>query len=223
MNTIAAKRYFRVGLSALFLIYGGMTGFYSTAFSSHPPSLNKIKISGPSEVDENSTAYFSCKAYYDDGSSEDITGSASWSEECWYAQISGGGRLTTSVITRDETCRISAAYEEMQDSLLITIKNSAKALVRLEVEGPGEVKENESAYFKCWAYFDDGSWENVSDAVDWSEDSWFADVSRGGLVSTGEVEEDRWFQLFARYRGRESSLHIKIINKSSTGFFDSRL
>jgi len=304
MRTIAAKQYVCVGIFALFLIFGGLTGFSLSAFSFHLPSLKKIEISGPSEIAENSTAQYSCKAYYDDGSSEDVTGSASWSEDCWYAEISGDGRLTTGVITTDEACRINAVYDGMRDSLAITIKNSVKAVVRLEVEGPGEVNENESAYFKCWAYYDDGSWENVSDvadwiedswsagfesagrlvtgsvnsdtwirfwvdfkglrrtydvrilnniralirleirgpgeikenssadyvctalfddggtddvssAVSWSEDSWYAEVSSGGGVSTDEIEEDQWFRLFARYRGQESSIQIKIVNVSS--------
>jgi len=286
---------------SLLLIMWGMTGPILSLASANHPSLKKIEISGPSNVAEDSSAYYSCKAFYDDGSSEDVTSSASWSEDCWYADISSGGRLTTGTVTRDETCRIYAVYDGMQDSLAITVKNVAKAITRLEVEGPSDVNENESAYFKCWVYYDDGNWENVSYdadwfedswqasfesrgrlvassvnsstwircwvdfkgirryfdvrilnstralvrleirgpreikenssasytcaahfddggtedvsyAVSWSEDSWYAEVSGGGRVSTGEVGEDQWFRLTVHYQGREDSLQIKIVN-----------
>jgi hypothetical protein len=302
-RAMAAKiRLSRRAFSLLLIIWGTnrLTSLFASA---NRPSLKKIEITGPSEVAEDSSAYYSCKAFYDDGSSEDVTRSASWSEDCWYADIFSGGRLTTGTVTRDETCRIYAVYEGMRNSLAITVKNVVKAITRLEVEGPSEVNENESAYFKCWAYYDDGTWENVSDAadwfedswqagfesrgrlvagavnstiwircwvdfkgirryfdvrilnstralirleirgpreikenssayyscaaffddggtedvssaVDWSEDSWHAEVSSGGRVSTSEVEEDQWFRLTARYQGREDSLQIKIVNVS---------
>jgi hypothetical protein len=302
---MAVRMHFSRWAFSLWLSMWGMTGSTSSLASANHPSLKKIEISGPSDVAENSSAYYSCKAFYDDGSSEDVTSSASWSEDCWYADISSGGRLTTGTVTRDETCRIYAVYDGMQDSLAITVKNVAKAITRLEVEGPSDMNENESAYFKCWAYYDDGSCENVSYdadwfedswqasfesrgrlvagavnsstwircwvdfkgirryfdvrilnstrelvrleimgpreikesssayytctaffddggtedvsyAVSWSEDSWYAEVSGGGRVSTGEVGEDQWFRLTARHQGREDSLQIKIVNDINT-------
>jgi hypothetical protein len=49
--------------------------------------------------------------------------------------------------------------------------------------------------------------------VSWSEDSWYAEVSSGGGVSTDEVEEDQWFRLYALYRGQEAFLQIKIVKQ----------
>ena len=189
-----------------------MTGVRLSVISPSFPSLKNIEISGPSEVAEDSTAYYSCKAYYDDGRSEDVSGFVSWSEDCWYAEISSGGRLTTGVIITDETCRIKAVFGGMQDSLAITIKNSVKAVVRLEVEGPSEVNENESAYFKCWAYYDDGSWENVSDVADWTEDSWQAGFESAGKLVTGSVNSITWIRFWVSFKGHQQYYDVQILN-----------
>jgi len=209
---MTVKRNSCLGISALFLWLGGMMGLRSSDISPSFPSLKNIEISGPSEVDEDGSASYSCKVNYDDGSSEDVTGSASWSEDCWYAEISSGGRLKTGVIIRDETCRISAVYGGMRDSFAITIKNSVKAVVRLEVEGPSEMNENESAYFKCWAYYDDGGWENVSDAADWTEDSWYAGFDSAGKLVAGSVNSNTWVRFWVSFKGHQGNYDVRILN-----------
>jgi len=191
-----------------------MNGLASSLASANRPSLKKIEITGPSEVAENSSAYYSCKAFYDDGSSEDVTSSASWSEDCWSADISGGGRLTTGMVTRDEACRIYAVYDGMRDSLSVTIKNVVKAITRLEVEGPSDVNENESAYFKCWAYYDDGGWENVSDAADWFEDSWLAGFESRGRLVAGAVNSNTWIRCWVDYKGIRRYFDVRILNST---------
>jgi hypothetical protein len=211
-ETITAMQYVCCGILALFLSFGGKTDLNLSLFSSDSLSIERIEIEGPSAVDEDSTAYYSCKAYYDDGRSEDITASASWSEDCWYADISSGGRLTTGVVTADETCRISAIYDGLRDSFAISIKNSVKAVARLEVDGPGEVNENEPAYFKCWAYYDDGSCEDVSDVADWTEDSWHASFESDGKLVTGSVNSNTWVRFWVRFKGLERSFDVRILN-----------
>jgi hypothetical protein len=199
---------------SLLLIMWGMTDPTSSLASADYPSLKKIEISGPSDVAEDSSAYYSCKAFYDDGSSEDVTSSASWSEDCWYADISSGGRLTTGTVTRDATCRIYAVYDGMQDSLAITVKNEVKAITRLEVEGPSDVNENESAYFKCWAYYDDGSWENVSYDADWFEDSWQASFESRGRLVTGAVNSSTWIRCWVDFKGIRRYFDVRILNST---------
>jgi len=88
--------------------------------------LSHITISGPTAVNESSTANYTARAYYNDGSNSDVTGSASWSENSAYAGITGSGRLTTSSVLSDKPCRITAAYGGKSDTHNITIKNGGE-------------------------------------------------------------------------------------------------
>jgi len=73
--------------------------------------LDYIAIEGPIDVNENSTVDYNCRAYYTDGSSQ-LVQLDTWDVDCSYAGISATGLLTTHEVNSDETCQISASYEE---------------------------------------------------------------------------------------------------------------
>jgi hypothetical protein len=50
-----------------------------------PLVISSITITGLSEVMEESSSQYSCIAYYNDGSSQDVTTLVSWSEDSPYA------------------------------------------------------------------------------------------------------------------------------------------
>ena len=90
------------------------------------PELDYIEIEGPQSVDESSTARYTCKAHYTDGSSNEVEPDM-WEENSDHATISPTGLLTTSEVTSSETCWVSATYEEngisRSDDLDITIQS----------------------------------------------------------------------------------------------------
>ncbi|WP_373498914.1 hypothetical protein [Desulfococcus sp.] len=73
------------------------------------PTLSRIEIEGSSSVDENDSAAYLCRAYYEDGTTEPVT-AVTWSVDCSYADIDGSGLLTAYEVDGDMSCRITAAY-----------------------------------------------------------------------------------------------------------------
>jgi len=101
-----------------------------------PPGkvLNQIVIEGPSEVDENTSQDFNCRAYYSDGTNQPVE--PQWIENSTYTEISSTGLLTASYITSDQPCQITAAYNEggisKSDFHDITIKDRLTFIPQIE-------------------------------------------------------------------------------------------
>ncbi len=74
------------------------------------PPLLSISISGPTQVNGNSGAQYTCTALYSDDSTFDITNSVTWSENTPYAIISNTGNLTTGYVPADTSATITATY-----------------------------------------------------------------------------------------------------------------
>jgi hypothetical protein len=94
-------------------------------FIEYEPPISYIQISGPTQVNENSTAQYSCIAYYSNGSSSTVTSSASWSENSSYASISDSGVLTTNLVSSDKSCTITASYGGKSDTHTVTIRDTS--------------------------------------------------------------------------------------------------
>ncbi len=106
-----------------------------------PPTLDSITISGPTQVNENSGAQYSCTAYYSNGTANTAicSSNAIWSENCSAATInSSSGYLTTSSVTSDESCRITASYSGKTDTHDITIINGQSTRYDLSIDIYGE-------------------------------------------------------------------------------------
>ena len=86
-------------------------------------ALTHVTISGDTTPDESSTEDYTLRAYYSDGSNQVVTSSASWSENSSYATINSSGRLTTSSVSSNQPCRITASYGGESDYLDVTIQN----------------------------------------------------------------------------------------------------
>ena len=103
--------------------YGGKSDTHNVTIKNVPATLSYITISGSTQVNENSGAQYACTAYYSDGSSSNVTSSASWSENSSYASISSSGYLTTLSVSSDQSCTITASYGGKSDTHSVTIKN----------------------------------------------------------------------------------------------------
>ncbi|MHC4644517.1 MAG: Ig-like domain-containing protein [Planctomycetota bacterium] len=89
--------------------YDGQTDTHNLTIT-YIPVVTSIVISGPSQVNESSGAQYTCTAYYDDGSHQDVTNNANWSENSDCASIDDSGYLTTGDISSEQLCRVTAEY-----------------------------------------------------------------------------------------------------------------
>ena len=103
--------------------YGGKSDVHDLTIKNVPATLSSIEITGPTEVNEETGAQYACTAWYSDGSSADVTASATWSENSAYATISGAGYLSAGSVSSDQPCRITATYGGKSDTHDVTIKN----------------------------------------------------------------------------------------------------
>jgi|GEM_PF-6040152 len=181
----------------------------------HPAQkqIKRIEISGPQSVKEQSAAYYTCWAYYEDGSWEDVTHLATWEEDSWNAIFENYGKLLTLSVTSNEWCRISVSHGGLSASFYVIIENTEIQLKRICINGPLEVEEESSAYYTCTAHYDDGRSEDITYSATWREDSWSATISNSGRLETSSVEEDEWCQITATYREVSDSITIKIKNR----------
>lgn len=96
--------------------------------------LSSIEISGPSLIDENSGAQYTCIAHYDDGSIRDVTDfdTIVWGVNSDYADISSIGYLTTTDVASFHQCRITVSLDGKSDSQDLTIKGLGTSIISLD-------------------------------------------------------------------------------------------
>ena len=159
--------------------------------------LTGLSISGPTSVNENSTATYTATATFDDGSN---TVTPVWSENSAYAAIGSGGMLTSSTVTADQPLAVSASYTyngvTKTASQAVTIVNSERILTGLSVSGASSLNENSTATYTATATFDDGS--NAVTPV-WSEDSVYAAIDNGGVLTAATVIANQPLTVTADY------------------------
>src|ERR1019366_7235763 len=104
--------------------YGGKTALATITIKnvSIAKTLTGIVVnSGPTEVNESSSAQYTGLASYSDGTTAFVTSSANWSINSNYATISGG-TLTTYPVPSDQSCLITVTYGGKTALASITIK-----------------------------------------------------------------------------------------------------
>ena len=192
--------------------YGGKSDTHDLTIKNIPPTLSYITITGATTVNENSGAQYTCTAYYSDGSSVNVSSSASWSANSLYATINSSGYLTTSEVPSDQPCRIAATYGGKSDAHDLTIKNIPPTLSYITISGATTVNENSGAQYTCTAYYSDGSSVNVNSSASWSENSLYATINSSGYLTTSEVPSDQPCRITATYGGQSDTHDFTIKN-----------
>jgi len=177
-------------------------------------TLSYISVSGPTSVNENSSADYTCTANYSDGSTKNVTSSTTWSENSSYASIDSSGHLTTESVTSDKTFTVTAAYGGKSDTHGVTIKNVPPTLNSIKISGPTSVYENSSADYTCTANYSDGSTKNVTSSATWAENCSYASINSSGHLTTDSVSSDKTCTITAAYGGKSATHVIKIVNES---------
>jgi len=72
-------------------------------------ALSSISIAGPSTINENGTAAYSCTATYSDSTTADVTATATWSENSSYTTISGGA-LSATEVSSNQSVTVAASF-----------------------------------------------------------------------------------------------------------------
>jgi hypothetical protein len=184
------------------------------------PTLSSLSISGPSSVNEGGSGTYTATASWSDGSTTSV--SPAWSENSAYASISGGGVLTTLAVTSNQTATVSASYAAggvtRTASRSVTIVNVAATLSSLSISGPSSVNEGGSGTYTATASWSDGSTTSVSPT--WGENSTYASISGGGVLTTLAVTSNQTATVTASYAAggvtRTASKSVTIVNVAAT-------
>lgn len=178
----------------------------ATRFTTVAPSLISIAVSGPSQITEGHQAAYTCTAYYSDGSSAAVT--PNWSENSAYASIGMDGTLAALSVSQNEPCRVTASYGGFTAWKDVTIKDVT--LTGIQVSGPVVVNENSHARYTCTASYSDGSSEDVSYLVSWSENSFYASIDGGGDLAAGYAPGDQACRVTATFQGLADYVDVTI-------------
>jgi len=86
-----------------------VTGAPSNCDGGTTKSLTSLAITGPATVPESSTATYAATATFSDGTTQNVTANATWSENSGFASIAGGV-LTTAAVTSDQSVTVGASF-----------------------------------------------------------------------------------------------------------------
>ncbi len=163
-------------------------------------TLTDLAISGPLSVDEESSASYIAIASFSDGSMQEVTDMASWSQDSAFGEISPSGVLTTFSVGNDELVTISATYSsegvEVSDGLDVLILDLSQQInyglaggwFNTATPGQGFLFDFllESQFMFVAAFTFDTAVEAKGGAIAGSEQRWF--TAQGGFAgSTAEL------------------------------------
>ena len=111
--------------------------------------------------------------------------------------------MTTSAVTANQTVTVSASYtsggvtKAATKSVSIIDVPLVKTLSGLTITGPSSVNESSSGTYTAMASWSDGSTSTVTPV--WSENSTYATISTGGVLTTSAVTADQTVTVSASY------------------------
>lgn len=95
-------------------LYGWITAVPNADFT-------HIEISGSENVLLGNCSMYTCTAYYDDGTTRNVTEAAEWSEDCENSDINSSGLLINKPEAVAGSCKITASYQGKTDSFDVSL------------------------------------------------------------------------------------------------------
>lgn len=190
--------------------FGGLSIDFDVTVLNVTPTLVYLTIDGPSELNEETTALYSCTATYSDSSKVDVTELATWEINSLNAEIDFGV-FSAEAVDEDETITISASYEAFFANFEVTIADVPAMLVYLTIDGPAEVKEDSSAIYTCTATYSDSSRVDITGLALWETSSGLTTIT-SGLLTTGSIDEDEHCTISVSYEGKFTDHELLILN-----------
>jgi hypothetical protein len=173
-----------------------------------PAVLTSVTVSGPSSVNEGSTGTYTATGTWDNGTTSAI--SPTWSENSSYATIGTGGLLTASTVTSNQTVTVTATYGGKTGTMTVTIVNAAAVLTGVAVSGPSSVNEGASGTYTATGTWDNGTTAAISPT--WSENSSYATIGAGGLLTASTVTSNQAVTVTASYGGKTGTMGVTIVD-----------
>lgn len=168
------------------ILAGTMTscsGGSPTPQSSSPPSLQSITVS-PSDpsVIAGLTEQYSATGNFSDGSTQNLTGSATWtSSNATAATINAAGLATTLT---GGTTTIEAKFQSIAGSTLLTVTPPVLQSITISPLNPSVIAGATEQYSVTGNY-SNGTMQNVTSSATWtSSNATVASVSAAGLATT---------------------------------------
>ena len=168
------------------------------------PTLTSIEISGAAGIIENSNSQYSASANWADGSVSLIN--PNWTITTGVAaEVSTGGKVTTSSLSSNQTANLTATYEAygVSKTASLTISLSRPTLTGLSIVGTcslcgtTSVNESSTSTYVVNATYANGSTATVSAAVTLDATT-YASLS-GSTLTTSNVFADQSITLRASY------------------------
>jgi hypothetical protein len=188
--------------------YGGRTGTRSVTIVNAAAALTSIAVNGPSSVNEGGAVTYTATGTWDDGTTSAI--SPTWSENSSYATIGSGGLLTASTVTANQTVTVTAVYGGRTGTRSVTIVDAAAVLTSIAVSGPSSVNEGATGTYTATGTWDNGTTSAISPT--WSENSSYATIGAGGLLTASTVTSNQTVTVTASYGGRTGTMSVAIVD-----------
>jgi len=170
-------------------------------------SLTSVSISGnTTNMLENSFADYKATALFADGTTQDVTTSAVWSENSYYASLDTvvKGRLKTAAVPLKQTVTLTAkyTYNGVTKTAQMPVIINPNVLTSVTVTGgDSSIKGGSYSDYKATALFGDGTTQDVTKSAVWTENSAYSsmDYSVKGRMKTAVVRTEQKVTLTARY------------------------
>ena len=173
-------------------------------------TLSSIAISGASSVNEGATGTYTATATWSDSSTTSVT--PTWSASL--GTISGAGLFTAPSVTANQTASIGASYTSggvtRTASQSVTVVNVAATLSSIAISGASSVNEGATGTYTATGTWDNGTTAAISPT--WSENSTYATISAGGVLTAATVPANQPVTVTASYGGRTGTMNVTIVD-----------
>jgi hypothetical protein len=198
-------------LTGLLLLAGCGSGAFTKIAPTTPPSttpsLTSIVVTSPSgSITVGQSEQLTATAKYSDGSTRNVTSSASWSSSANGTATVGKSGLITAVTSGD--VKIVATLDSVTGSLALIVTHT---LVSLSVTAVGNVYStsvDSTLQFNAFAHYNDGTSSNVTSNAVWtSSATTIASIGNSGLltpIAAGSVDVQ------ATYSSMTSSANVMV-------------
>ncbi len=187
-------------LIIFFLLLGFVYADFYPSVSKNDPEIIYIDITGPDLVIRGNSADYTCTAYFDDNTNQDVTNLTEWKSLCEYADFDSNGQLftTQSPQTVDPStypCLITASYENRIRSFEVTLKDMPVLSVLQDVLDVSEQDgntyfniENTGGAEMTWTVQEESDWFSVNPSAGTNKGTVFVRYKDNcGEARTGEI------------------------------------
>jgi len=193
-------------------------------------SLSGIKITGPDTVNAGENASFTLTATNVDGSTADVTTSATWTVFGGPGSFRAPGTFTAPAsITEETLTTVKVSYSQgglkLEAGKVITLKPAAtsdpdpepepeKTLTGLTVDGPDALGAGETGSFSATATYSDNSTEEVTAKTTWTLSSSAADPGilseDGSYTAPATVTAETTVTITAEYNSLKATKSLTL-------------